>query len=286
MVLANCFALKGVDGDMRGAIRPHLRAITSILEQTESPLKCRDTKMASFLAEQYLYLQIVSNYAGFDANQTYQTQSIIDALAGPFCSQMLHSTTFGCMFGSSFTLMKLIPEVAELAHRPAPSEPRCWDLEILAEYFRLESLILTWEPSTVPPSEPFSDSGLLNQHALLILLRVALNGPGYPTGTLKSEIDDLIAEFVSLVTVLPLVNAVWANLMWALITIGSCILDAEQQESLRFTMNSLPNTMHIVRRLVQVLGWIWEEAACDPDAYGPFGITHISKKYGVTLSMG
>lgn len=271
---------------MRGAITSHLMAARIVLVQKESIFAAHDMETVSFLLEQYFYLEIVSKTAGLGPHPPEWNPTLIQCLNSPLCAQMETSPTFGFMFGQSFPLFKLIPEVIDLAYRTSTEKPRCDDLILLAEFFRLELLIVEWEPYPNAPCNQSAMNGILYQQALLILLRCALNGPGRLACSLMVQVDQIIAEFIGILEELPLDSSIWANLMWPVIVVGSCLHRFEDQRIMSFALENVQNSMHISQRMLQLLRWIWDEPKDDTDLYGPFGITRVSDKHGVKLSMG
>ncbi|KAL4886056.1 hypothetical protein BJY04DRAFT_213593 [Aspergillus karnatakaensis] len=205
---------------------------------------------------------------------------------------------FGFMVGQSFHLFQLIPEVAALAHWPqlVPEIPRHEDPNLLTDFTRLETQIMTWDPAaSLGENHPSSSeevtaashtAGLIHHHALLIFLRASLCGPGIPPSHFLAQIDELLCEFMSFLNVLTASNRVWTNLLWAVLIAGSCVRNLDDRECIHNTLVAQTHRMNTSTRVLQVLHWVWDAVDVDPVAYGPHGISTVCKKNGVKISLG
>ena len=282
--------LQGVDGNMSGAVLPHLAAIDSLLLMIQDSLQSADEQLAGFILESYFYFKTIAYNVGFDASSLERNLDALDRLSNASSRMLLaQSSVFGFLFGKSFELFSLIPEVAQLAYRQ-PSQStglRHTDPELLEEFDKLEHLILAWCPDA--PQDTLADydrGGLLQQHALLIFLRVALYGPGYPVDFLANQIDKIANEFITLLRTLTTHNLAWTNLLWATSITGSCLQRPEDRDFLAFTLETQEHQMNTCLRVLQILRWVWEYSESDPEAYGPHGINKVCQRHGVKISIG
>lgn len=287
---------KGAYGDMQGAILYHLNGCKALLSMTQELLQSTDENFACFLLEQYVYLKIVANNVGLTTQPKETNSSIIKELTGSICSLVLRSRTQGFMFGYAYELFDLIPRIAQFAHkRVSSTSPTPDDVELPEEFLGFEHRILEWKP---PPRSSFTSAlidkelddtarsaGLLYQQALLIFLRIALNGPGLPARHLMVQIGHSINESLQLLgTSLPRDSTLWTTLLWAVLTVGSCLTKAEDQQFLTSVLQNEGHEMYGSIRVMTVLNWIWEHCQEDEKFYGPYGIDGVMRLYNVQLS--
>jgi hypothetical protein len=254
-----------------------------------------DDFTVGFILESYYYLKSIACNAGIDISTPELNVTILEEFSDESsCSLLKDSVTFGFLFGQSFDLFRLIPEVAQLAHLRSCQEPRHTDPGLLNEFNRLEQLILGWTSCVSnPESEPFTQltvdasiGGLIQQHALLIFLRVALHGHGLPSGILAMQIETLTDEFISLLPRLNENKLAWTNLMWAMLVTGSCLQNSDHREYFVFLLETQHHQMNTCLRILQILRWVWTDSEHDTGSYGPHGITKVCNTHGVKISMG
>ena len=285
---------QGVDGNMQGAILYHLKACKAILPMAQELLQSMDESFACFLLEQYAYLQIVANNVGLTTEPNKTNLSIIRELTGSIRLLICTSSNHGFMFGYAYELFELIPKIAQFAHKQVMTSPRHEDAELIKEFCDFELRILEWEPhprssgTSAPISKELDNmactAGLIYQHALLIFLRIALNGPGLPADHLMVQIDHSCSEFLELLKSLPLDSTLWTTLLWAVLTTGSCLTKVEDQQLLASSLRHQGHEMHGSRRVLMVLGWVWKNCKDNEKFYGPYGIDEVLRLYNVQLS--
>ncbi|KAH6980622.1 fungal-specific transcription factor domain-containing protein [Ilyonectria sp. MPI-CAGE-AT-0026] len=288
-LLALLCNFEAVDGDMSGAIQSHLTASSALLPAAS--LSGEDKELVAFILELQLYFSAIAPNVGLDDTQIgREHESLEETDNGDNFPVLEGSNTFGFMFGLSFKLFRLIPDIVRLAYRePAVNEARHHDPTLLQEFFRLETEIIQWTPHHPRPNScsegltlPSMDltGGLLYQQALLIFLRVAIYGPGCPTNKILAEIDQIIEEFILLLQHLPIDSLAWTNLLWALITTGSCLRKTEHRDFLTAALRNQRHLMHTCSSVLRVLGWVWGHSDSDLAFYGPYGIQKLALSYG------
>ncbi|KIN02918.1 hypothetical protein OIDMADRAFT_160506 [Oidiodendron maius Zn] len=285
---------QGVDGNMQGAILYHLKACKAILPMAQRLLQSMDETFVCFLLEQYAYLQIVANNVGLTTEPNEVNLSIIKELTGSIRLLICTANNHGFMFGYAYELFELIPQIAQFAHKQAITSPRHEDAELIKEFCDFELRILEWEPHPRSPEtlQPISKeldnmactAGLIYQHALLIFLRIALNGRGLPADHLMVQIDHNCSEFLELLKSLPLDSTLWTTLLWAVLTTGSCLTKVEDQQLLASSLRHQGHEMHGSRRVLMVLGWVWGNCKDNEKFYGPYGIDEVLRLNNVQLS--
>lgn len=282
---------------MSGALLPHLTATDTLLSMIKDSLQSKDEQLVGFILESYFYFKTVAYNVGFDVFNLEWNIDALERLNNASSYVLLkRSSVFGFLFGQSFDLFRLIPQVAQLAHlQPSrPTEPRHTAPEILTEFYRIENLILAWGTGTSPPmtersASSLSDSttgGLLQQYALLIFLRAALYGPGRPVDYIAKQIDQIASEFIVLLRTLTEPSLAWTNLLWATSITGSCLQNFQDREYLAITLQSHQHQMNTSLRVLEILRWVWAYSDSDPECYGPHGITKVSIIKDVKLSIG
>ncbi|CAF3476078.1 unnamed protein product [Fusarium graminearum] len=290
---------ESVDGDMRGAIQVHLAACRHLLKLVYDSFHRHDEEIVAFIAEQYLYFSTVACNIGLDEKGICSTtMASEDPYQDGIYLLLKRSSVSGFLFGTSVDLFRLIPSVVHLGRcdRSDPAKAR-HDDPALREAFRgLEISVLAWSPdslengSAAAPSTEVSPmdykGGLILQRALLILLRVALHGPGRPHGHILVEVNELIGNFMACLRSIPLNSLTWTNLLWAVLTAGSCLQKAEDRKFLRDSMMALGHKMHTLSSVLHVLSWVWEASDSDPTCYGPYGIAKVCMRRNVQISMG
>ena len=257
-------------------------------------LQSTDENFVCFLLEQYVYLKIVANNVGLTTEPKETNSSIIEELTGSIRSLIVRSSNHGFMFGYAYELFELIPRISQFSHRRVTTSPRHNDDELLRGFMAFELQILEWKPDPQCPlisahiSKELDDlartAGQLYQHALLVFLRIALHGPGIPTPHLMMQIGHSIDESLQLIRNLPLDSTVWTTLLWAVLTIGSCMTEAEDQQFLISALHNQQHEMHGCTRVLTVLQWVWENCKRDEKFYGPYGIDRVLTLYNVKLS--
>jgi hypothetical protein len=278
---------------MQGAILCHLTASKTLLSMAQELLQSTDESFVGFLLEQYVYLKIVANNIGLTTEPDETNPSIIKELTGSIRSLIHRSSNYGFMFGYAYELFELIPQIAQFAHKRVTTSPRYDDLELLREFFAFELRILEWKPhprsslTSAPVSKELDtlacSAGLLYQHALLIFLRIALNGPGLPPPHLMAPLDHSINEFLQLLGTIPLDSTVWTTLLWAVLTVGSCLHKVEDQQFMSSIIQNQQHHMHVATRVLMVMMWVWENYKDDEKFYGPYGIDEVLKLHNVKL---
>ncbi|RGP63739.1 c6 finger domain [Fusarium sporotrichioides] len=189
---------ESVDGDMGGAIRAHLAACRHLLELVYDSLHLADEEIVAFIAEQYLYFSTVSYNIGLDEKGICLTaMATEDPYQDSIYLLLKSSNVFGFLFGTYVDLFRLIPSVVHLGtcDQSDPAAARHDDLALREAFRSLEISVLAWSPDSlesgsaaVPSTEDYK-GGLILQRALLILLRVALHGPGRLQGHFLVELD-------------------------------------------------------------------------------------------------
>jgi hypothetical protein len=270
----------------------HLRALLVVICTARKSLLQTDTGLWSFVLEQTLWFAINANNVGLSDKGNQESERMMRILDN-FAKE---SSLPGIMFGCAYELFELIPKVARFAQLPAETLPRETNASLLSIFHSLENKILSWQPSQLgtltdmqncAPVDPVVIRGALaHQTALLILIRAALWGPGKPGVPLLEQIESLLIEFTSLLEQLPMDHSIWAMLLWAMITAGSCMQEPAQQQLLRQCLYELPSHMHITTRVMQVLQQIWSHPGFPEDTYGPFGLARILSHQNLRLSLG
>lgn len=282
---------------MSGALLPHLTATDTLLSMIKDSLQSKDETLVGFILESYFYFKAIAYNVGFDFFNLERNLDALERFSNASYYELLKSSSvFGFLFGQSFDLFRLIPQIAKLGHlQPStPSEPRHTAPEILTEFYRIENLILAWGTSTSPSMKERSVTslsasamgGLLQQHALLIFLRAALLGPGRPVGLFLKQIDQLASGFIALLRYLAEPSLVWTNLLWATLITGSCLQGLQDREYVSNTLQSHQHKMSTCLRVLEILRWVWAYSDSDPECYGPHGITKVTKIHGVKFSIG
>ncbi|KAH7039575.1 fungal-specific transcription factor domain-containing protein [Microdochium trichocladiopsis] len=288
-----------VDGDMRGAIQFHLAACRHLLQLVYDSLHLQNKDIVAFIAEQYLYFNAVAYNVRLDETGLASIVPATEDLdQDEFYPLLSGSSVSGFLFGTSVDLFRLIPSVVHLGRCPQsdPAASRQDDIALRQAFRSLEMCILAWSPDTLESrflapkgveTQPMDHrGGLILQRALLILLRVALHGPGRPGGRLLGEVNDLIGNFMACLRRIPLNSLTWTNLLWAILTAGSCLQAAEDREYLRSTMGAQGHKMHTLSSVLQILSWVWEASDSDLTFYGPYGIAKACARHNVQISMG
>ena len=197
----------------------------------------------------------------------------------------------GFMFGYAYELHMLIPQIHALAmeqHSHANNNKNKW--EAVAKFQAIQARIQQWEP---PPentgtdgevSATFRIAALMYQQALHVFLYCAIHGPGKPSPLLVFQVDPHVRTFLELMVSLPPTCFEWTTMSWPLIIVGSCTLDAAQQENLTTVATEAIQQMYGTCSFLKVLHWLWQ--CDDPEAYGPWGIEKIMTEKHVRLSVG
>jgi hypothetical protein len=283
---------------MQGAIFHHLNACDSIMRCIATTMRTRHDDLALFLIEAFLYLEFISKNVSLPLPLEKGASSGTAHHVPLSFSLELRKTTpcRGFFFGYAHHLFELIPQVNQFARKPAKTSVRCEDEELVEEFRQLEIRIVCWEPHMVDslpglasaekPNHDLITGGLLYQMALLIYLRLALNGPGWPKSYMRTQIDCTISEALMLFASLSPASPSWTSLLWPFLTIGSCITSPRSQNLLMFTLVKSDDKMPSCRGVMNILRWMWEEPDVDGTFYGPFGIEAIMRKHGVRFSLG
>lgn len=255
-----------------------------------------DSTLAAIILEQYAYFGFISTNVGLkidwgDENDAQLCQKLSGRLRSTMCGSNIH----GFLFGLSYALFEIIPEVTSFSKRTTQSLPRHKDPTLFAHFRALEQKILSWVPNSGLPYLTSSQTnlhlwlrkaGLLQQLALLIFLRAALNGPGTPAPELMPQIEGLLEEFVEGINALPLDSTAWTQLLWAVLIAGSCMRTFSHRQRLSLGLKNQRHAVHIWQRILQFLDWTWENMDSSMAFYGPFGINSVMKQRNVQLSLG
>lgn len=270
-----------------------------MIESISSTLIETQDNAAIFIIESFLYLEVVSKNMTLrlDApSRESRSPETRQSYLLPFFASWATASCRSYFIGYGHDLFDLIPQINQFAKKPAGASPRCRDEQLLNDFYHFENLIITWEPHTFAmgvldsPSDTLNDdlltAGVLYQMALLVYLRLALNGPGWPQITMNEEIQWAVNEALTLFDSLSPQSPSWSSLLWPFLIIGSCIQSPEKQESLVSTLMRSNDLMPCCGRVMNLLMWLWSEPDVDGTFFGPFGIDAIMEKRGIKLCLG
>lgn len=133
---------KAVDGNMQGAILPHLSAVGTLLSMASDQLTRADETFAGFLLELYAFSSLVATYPGLSTDPPDTGTQVPEILNPPIGSLLRRSCTYRFLFGYAQCLFDLIPHMVHFSHKQANTSPRHDDPELLADFFDLEMRIL------------------------------------------------------------------------------------------------------------------------------------------------
>lgn len=278
--------LQSVSGNSKGAIFHHLRAsshfvpLVLALDPTHG-----DQEVSAFLLETYAYMVSIVNI-------TVNTQPAFPSLVlDPYIASLERfkgCKSFGTMFGYARDLLSLVPTICTLGYNRILEESagEC-SSESLACYKAIRSKIENWqEPSTRENSgiytKDLTNAAKVYKEAVLIFLHTAFYASNVTDPELLALVDKSICEslvFADFDTDSPVLTV----MLWPCMIIGSCLRQPVQREYLRYKMLETPFNKTVIRSSVQLLDWLWEDSASD--AFGPYGLGSVMRKYGVIHSM-
>lgn len=208
---------------------------------------------------------------------------------------------FGAVFGGSYSLFQLIPEIKNLYCLRLIEESQ--GIACPSQYLRIakEDLIHcidTWSMDPLPDIALADNTTHLEarifdwgqkqkaaeclRQALYIYAALSLTGSCPPSPSLKEEVQCRIDNITSLATYLQDLPYS-TNLLWAVVMAGSCMEDKLQQDTL---IDGLQRSRYQMRHLQiaqKSLQLLWADAT--PNAYGPNGLRHVIEKHELSLVM-
>ena len=294
-ILTNCckfqdvqdlMLLQSVSGNSKGAIFHHLRASSHFVPLVLALDPAHgDQEVCAFLLETYAYMVSIVNI-------TVNTQPAFPSLVlDPYIASLERfqgCKSFGTMFGYARDLLSLVPTICTLGYNRILEESagEC-SFESLACYKAIQSKIENWrEPSTRENSgidtKDLANAAKVYKEAVLIFLHTAF----YASNVTDPELSALVDKSICATLIhadFDTDSPVLSVMLWPCMIIGSCLRQPDQREFLRYKMLEAPFNMTVVRSSVQLLDWLWEDSA--PDAFGPYGLGIVMRKYGVIHSM-
>ncbi|KIM93770.1 hypothetical protein OIDMADRAFT_173118 [Oidiodendron maius Zn] len=277
---------ESVSGNSKGATFHHLRAsshfvpLVLALDPTHG-----DQEVCAFLLETYAYMVSIVNI-------TVNTQPTFPSLVlDPYIASLERfqgCKSFGTMFGYARDLLSLVPTICTLGYNRILEESagEC-SFESLACYKAIQSKIENWQEPSPRENSGIDTKDLTNaakvyKEAVLIFLHTAFYASNVTDPELLALVDKSICATLVL-TDFDTDSPVLSVMLWPCMIIGSCLRQPVQREYLRYKMLEAPFNMTVVRSSVQLLDWLWEDSASD--AFGPYGLGSVMRKYGVIHSM-
>lgn len=268
----------------------HIRASRQlILGLTENALKSRkddhNHRLLELVLEVYSYLVLTNNITPFGAieGRNLPYDSILTRLGG-----INYFGTSGVIFGGSHGLFEMLPSIGKLSsrrlteqHRQRPSH------QSLEMYNALHDQLARWEPPEPESSDPL---WLLQRRTFLsvchdsvsIYLEMAMSCSTIDDPLIHHKIQAYLdAIMLKLKT---LSNSPFETvLLWPMLIAGSCMVCADQRESLRVALRSNRFQMKHSFQAAALLESVW----WDPDEriYGPYGLSVMMKKYDINIGM-
>ncbi|KAJ5551261.1 hypothetical protein N7535_000793 [Penicillium sp. DV-2018c] len=280
--LLMCFT-ETAKGDMNGTIFDHLSAANSLLvklfAQSDAAVP-RDLK--DFVIEYYTYTATVSMIS-IDAR--FSGQLFLNLDLEQRSRELLRTQYVGNLCGCWLELLLLIPCIFDLGRQWSTDDTQAAisTADDIAMFASLQAQILRWSPyPNVGPEVHLA--GLIFQQAILIYLYTSLSGFQYTQdGMYRGLVETAVTEAMSYLSELSPSARINSGLCWPIAVVGSCLLDAEQQDCLRKRLTSMTETFGLgnMHRTLLLLEAMWQLPAADA---GPWNICRAMHQNQIWIS--
>ncbi|GKZ26867.1 hypothetical protein AbraIFM66951_003848 [Aspergillus brasiliensis] len=280
---SNPLMLTTAKGDMNGTIFDHLTAANSLLIRLLSQSDTAVPKdLKDFVIEYYTYTAAVSMIS---VDARVSTQLFLNFDLEQRARQLLQSEYVGNLCGCWLELLLLIPCIFDLGrqwmmHDGRPAMPTADDIVMFSS---LQVQIMQWTPYASVSPEVFL-AGRIFQQAMLLYLYTALGGfSRAENGMYQGLIDTAITEAMSYLGQLSGTARINSGLCWPIAVVGSCLTNAEHQDSLRHRLTVMVNTFGLgnMQRTLLILEHMWQMPL---DEAGPWNICRAMQQNQIWIS--
>ncbi|OJZ84308.1 hypothetical protein ASPFODRAFT_139032 [Aspergillus luchuensis CBS 106.47] len=280
--LVMCFT-ETAKGDMNGTIFDHLTAANSLLIRLLSQSDTAVPKdLKDFVIEYYTYTAAVSMIS---VDARVSTQLFLNFDLEQRARQLLQSEYVGNLCGCWLELLLLIPCIFDLGrqwmmHDGRPAMPTADDI---AMFSSLQVQIMRWTPYASVSPEVFL-AGRIFQQAMLLYLYTALGGfSRAENGMYQGLIETAITEAMTYLGQLSGTARINSGLCWPIAVVGSCLTNAEHQDSLRRRLTVMVNTFGLgnMQRTLLILEHMWQMPL---DETGPWNICRAMQRNQIWIS--
>ncbi|PWY66805.1 hypothetical protein BO94DRAFT_479247 [Aspergillus sclerotioniger CBS 115572] len=280
--LVMCFT-ETAKGDMNGTIFDHLTAANSLLIRLLAQSDAAVPKdLKDFVIEYYTYTAAVSMIS-IDARVSAQLFLNFDLEQK--ARQLLQSEYVGNLCGCWLELLLMIPCIFDLGrqwmmHDGQSAMPTADDI---AMFGSLQVQIMRWMPYASATPEVFL-AGRIFQQAMLLYLYTSLGGfSRTDNGMYQGLIDTAITDAMSYLSQLSATARINSGLCWPIAVVGSCLSDAEHQDTLRQRLTTMVNTFGLgnMQRTLLLLEHMWQMPL---DEAGPWNICRAMQRNQIWIS--
>ncbi|RAK96976.1 Zn(II)2Cys6 transcription factor [Aspergillus ibericus CBS 121593] len=280
--LVMCFT-ETAKGDMNGTIFDHLTAANSLLVRLLAQSDAAVPKdLKDFVIEYYTYTAAVSMIS-IDARVS--AQLFLDFDLEQKARQLLQSEYVGNLCGCWMELLLMIPCIFDLGrqwmmHDGQSAMPTADDI---AMFGSLQVQIMRWMPYASATPEVFL-AGRIFQQAMLLYLYTSLGGfSRTDNGMYQGLIDTAITDAMSYLGQLSATARINSGLCWPIAVVGSCLSDAQHQDSLRQRLTTMVNTFGLgnMQRTLLLLEHMWQMPL---DEAGPWNICRAMQRNQIWIS--
>lgn len=217
----------------------------------------------------------------------------------PLAGQEASWSLFGAVFGGSYALFQLIPEIKALYCRRLAEEAQgleCPSQELNIAKAAMIRRIDVWSMTPLPKVASAKTTANFEAHlvdweqkrraaeclreALYIYAMLSSFGSSLPSAAIKTEVEIRIDNIVRLASYLE-DSPYSTNLLWAIVMAGCCMENKLQRQSLVEGLKQSRYQMRHLKLVQRVLQLLWADRS--PTAYGPVGLRYITEKHNMTL---
>ncbi|KAL8366803.1 hypothetical protein RB595_008746 [Gaeumannomyces hyphopodioides] len=289
---------EAISGDVKGAMFSHLRASRSLIMSLTGPNRGDKSLLPSTMLDSLGFSIELYTYISVNNMLTYQSYlADADTASDPFVvalEDMAAFPTFGALFAGGHELFRLVPQVSQLASRRLAEEtdpPTPPSGPLQAVHDDLLARIASWtmpQPRAAETASEWGDRATAAEafrQGLLIYLAAAAGGSRVASDAgAMGTIQRCAGDFYGHALRLHLAPAPYtASLMWPTMMVGSCMVDAGQQETLERALRRGRFGMRHLGVLADVLRLLWDDP--DPRAFGPNGLRLVMRKHGITFGV-
>ncbi|KAJ5110614.1 hypothetical protein N7532_001149 [Penicillium argentinense] len=280
--LLMCFT-ETAKGDMTGTVFDHLSAANSLLVkllmQSDAAVP---RELKDFVIEYYSYTATVSMIS-IDARLSGQLFLNFDLEQR--ARELLQTQYVGNLCGCWLELLLLIPCIFDLGRQwmmedtPVPV-PTADDIAMFAS---IQGQILRWSPYPFVVAEVYL-AGLIFQQAMLIYLYTSLGSYEHKAdGMYNSLIQTALTEAMAYLAELSPEARINSGLCWPIAVVGSCLMNAEQQDCLRSRLVAMANHFGLgnMQRTLLLLEVMWQ---APPSEAGPWNICRTMQQNQIWIS--